>query len=64
MIEVEFHMNGVGKLNFQSFKMMVTHNMVTGLPNTISPDGVCGGCMLEKHHQEPFDSGKSWVAQE
>jgi hypothetical protein len=27
------------------------------------PEGVCKGCVLGKHHQEPFDSRKAWQAQ-
>jgi hypothetical protein len=42
---------------------MVTQNMVTGLPKFFPPNGVCRGCVLGKHHQEPFDFDKSWHAQ-
>ena len=44
--------------------MMVTHYMVIGLPNIVPPNGFCRGCMLGKHHQEPFDSVKAWCEQE
>ena len=43
-------------------KMMVTHNMVTGIPSIVPPNGICKECMLGKHHQEPFDLGKAWCA--
>ena len=36
---------------------MVTENMVSSLPKVIPLDGVCKGCVLEKHHQASFDSG-------
>ena len=36
--------------NFQSLKMMVTNNMVNGLPNTIPCTRACKGCVLGKHH--------------
>ena len=45
-------------------KMMVTQNMVTSILKNVPPNGVCRGCMLEKHHQEPFDSRKACHAQE
>jgi hypothetical protein len=41
---------------------MVTQNMVVGLPKVLPPDGVYRGCVLGKHHQAPFDSGKAWCA--
>lgn len=30
--------------------------MVVGLPKVFTPNGVCRGCLLGKHHQVPFDS--------
>lgn len=36
--------------------------MVIGLPKVHPPDGVCKGCVLRKHHQEPFDFGNTWCA--
>ena len=42
--------------------MMVTQNMVVGLPKVLPPDEVCKGCVLGKHHQAPFDFGNAWHA--
>jgi hypothetical protein len=44
---------------------MTTQNMVVGLPKSPppTPDGVYRGCVLGKHHQAPFESGKVWKAQ-
>jgi hypothetical protein len=36
--------------------------MVVGLPRVFLPEGVFNGCVLGKHHQEPFDYGQSWRA--
>ena len=36
--------------------------MVAGLPNVLPPNGVCKGCVLEKHHETPFKSGNTWHA--
>ena len=44
-------------LNFQILKMR--KNMVVILPKVYPPNGVCEGCVLSKHHQEPFDSRKA-----
>ena len=38
--------------------------MVTGLPKNIQPENFWRGCLLGKHHQEPFDSGKAWHAKD
>jgi hypothetical protein len=40
--------------------MIVTHNMVFGLPKVLPPNGVCKGCVLGKHHQAPFESRNVW----
>jgi hypothetical protein len=53
----------LGQLNFQSLQWMTTEKMVVGLPQVPPPKGVCKGCVLGKHHQAPFDSGKAWRAQ-
>jgi hypothetical protein len=37
--------------------------MVASLPKVFPPEGVYKGCVLGKHHQTPFDSGKAWRAQ-
>jgi hypothetical protein len=36
--------------------------MVTGLPLVSCKDGVCAGCVLDKHHQYSFDKRASWHA--
>ena len=36
--------------------------MVTRLPLVSWKDGVCVGCVLDKHHQESFDKRSSWHA--
>jgi hypothetical protein len=37
--------------------------MVVGFPMVFSPEGVCKGCVLVKHHQAPFDSVQAWRVQ-
>ena len=39
---------------------MVTQNIVVGLPKVIPPAGVCKGCVLGKHHQEPYKYENAW----
>jgi hypothetical protein len=34
--------------------------MVASFSKVCPLEGVCKGCILGKHHQEPFDSKKSW----
>jgi hypothetical protein len=34
--------------------------MLTSLPNVFPYEGVCKGCLLGKHHQVPFKSGKEF----
>jgi len=46
-------------LNFRSLQVLATYNMVVGLSKVFPPKGVCKGCVLAKHHQAPFDYGKS-----
>ena len=36
--------------------------MVTGLSMVSCKDGVCSGCVLEKHHWDIFDKSASWNA--
>jgi transposase InsO family protein len=36
--------------------------MVTGLPLVSCRDGVCAGCVLEKHHWDSFEKRASWHA--
>jgi hypothetical protein len=42
---------------------METQKMIVGLPNFFPHEGVCKSCVLGKHHQAPFESGKVWRAQ-
>jgi hypothetical protein len=35
--------------------------MVVGLSKVFPPEGVFKACVLGKHHQEPFNSGKAWT---
>jgi len=37
--------------------------MIASLQKTLQPDRVCRGCLVGKHHQESFDSGKAWKTQ-
>jgi hypothetical protein len=36
--------------------------MVTVLPPVSCKDGVCAGCVLEKHYRDNFDKRASWHA--
>jgi hypothetical protein len=36
--------------------------MVNGFPRVSFKDGVCTGCVLDKHHQDSFDKCASWNA--
>ena len=48
-----------GHLNFRYMQQLSKHRLVDGLPDIYFSKGVCEGCVLEKHHQEKFDKGKS-----
>jgi hypothetical protein len=37
---------------------METQNILVGLPKVFTLEGLYKGCMLGKHHQTPFNSGK------
>jgi hypothetical protein len=41
---------------------MENYNMVVRLPNFFPRGGIYKGCVLGKHHEEPFDFGKAWKA--
>ena len=49
-----------GHLNYRSLQQLCKDNMVTGLPMVSCKNGVCSGCVLEKHHQDSFDKHASW----
>ena len=38
---------------------MSTQELVIGLPQISCNDGVCQGCVLGKHHRDPFLTGRS-----
>ena len=52
----------VGHLNYHSSQQLCKDNMVTGLPMVSFKNGVCFGCLLEKHHRDSFDKCASWHA--
>ena len=51
-----------GRLNYRSLQNLCKENMVTGLPMVSCRDGVCSGCVLEKHHRDSFEKRASWHA--
>jgi transposase InsO family protein len=51
-----------GHLNYRSLQQLCNQQMVTGLPLFSCRDGVCVGCLLDKHHQDSFDKRASWHA--
>jgi hypothetical protein len=48
-----------GHLNYISLQQLCNQKMVTGLHISSCRDGVCVGCVLEKHHRDNFDKGAS-----
>lgn len=52
----------LGHLNYRKLQDMVRMDMVRGLTKISACEGVCEGCVLGKHHRDPFDSGKAWRA--
>jgi hypothetical protein len=51
-----------GHLNYRSLQQLCNQQMVTGLPPISCRDGVCTGCVLDKHHWDNFDKHASWHA--
>jgi hypothetical protein len=49
-----------GHLNHRSFQQLCNQQMVTGLPLVSCRDGVCAGCVRDKHHRDNFDKRASW----
>ena len=43
-----------GHLNYRSLQQLCKDNMVTGVPLVSCKDGVCSGCVLEKHHRDSW----------
>eukprot|EP00253_Pinus_taeda_P019127 PITA_19127 len=56
-----YHM-AKNKAMFSSLNDCNTKNMVTGLPMVSCRDGVCSGCVLEKHDRDSFEKRASWHA--
>jgi transposase InsO family protein len=44
----------LGHLNYNSLTLLSQKNMVFGLPTIEKKHGVCEGCLLGKHHRQPF----------
>ena len=51
-----------GHLNFRSLQNLCKEKMVIGLPMVSCKDGVCFGCVLNKHHRDSFEKCASWHA--
>jgi hypothetical protein len=51
-----------GHLNYRSLQKLCNQQMVTGLPLVSCRDGVCVGCVLDKHHRDSFEKRASWHA--
>jgi hypothetical protein len=51
-----------GHINYRSLQQLCSQQMVTGLPLVSCRDGVCVGCVLDKHHWDSFDECASWHA--
>ena len=51
-----------GHLNYRSLQQLCKDDMVTSLLLVSCKDGVCFGCVLEKHHRDSFDKRASWHA--
>jgi hypothetical protein len=49
-----------GHLNYRSLQQLCNQQMVTGLPLVSCRDGVCAGCVLDKHHRDSFEKRASW----
>jgi len=43
-----------GHLNYNNITLLSQKNMVFGLPTIEKKHGVCEGCLLGKHHRQPF----------
>jgi transposase InsO family protein len=48
-----------GHLNYHSLQQLCNQHMVTGLPLVSCRDGVCVGCVLDKHHRDSFNKRAS-----
>ena len=52
----------LGHLKYHSLQKLCKDNMLIGLPMVSCKDGVCSGCVLEKHHRDSFYKRASWHA--
>jgi hypothetical protein len=51
-----------GHLNYRSLQQLCNQQTMIGLPPFSCKDGVCVGCVLDKHHRDNFDKRASWNA--
>ena len=51
-----------GHLSYKGLKTLYNKKMVRGLPLITTPTKVCEGCMLGKHHRDPFPKQSQWRA--
>jgi hypothetical protein len=49
----------LGHMNFQSMKLMVKHDIFTGLLEVFPLDDTCDLCALGNHHQVAFETRKA-----
>lgn len=54
----------LGHLNYNSLKLLYQKKMVYGLSIIEEKFGVCEGCMLGKHHRQPFPKEGVWRAKQ
>lgn len=54
----------LGHLNYESLKLLYQKKMVYGLPRIEEKSGVCEGCVLGKHHRQPFPKEGAWRAKQ
>jgi transposase InsO family protein len=54
----------LGHLNYESLKLLYQKKMVYGLPRIEEKAGVCEGCVLGKHHRQPFPKEGAWRAKQ
>lgn len=47
----------LGHVNYKYLQQMSTQALVLGLPQISCTYGVCHGCVLGKHHRDPFPKG-------
>jgi hypothetical protein len=52
-----------GHLNFHSLKLLISKELVYGLPKVQEKKDICKGCAKGKHAREKFSKGNAWRAQ-